>query len=131
MFGSLGSDTGGSIRLPASMNGLFDLKPTYGRVSRSGCFPRAISLDCVGPLARSAHDCALLLEAVAGWDAQDPSSRAAPVPGYSRRQKSADAGTRVAVIATFVDYDAQVQAAFTNFPVDVGFKLMVWYDSYV
>lgn len=114
VFGSLGSDTGGSIRLPASMNGLFGLKPTYGRVSRAGCFPRALSLDCVGPLARSAHDCAFLLEAIAGWDAQDPSSLSAPVPQYSRRLVSAGGGSRVAVIATFVDYDVQVQEAFTR-----------------
>jgi len=76
VFGSLGSDTGGSIRLPGSMNGLFALKPTYGRVSRAGCFPRAFSLDCVGPLARTAEDCALLLQAVAGADPADPSAAA-------------------------------------------------------
>lgn len=74
---------GGSIRLPDSMSGLFALKPTYGRVSRAGCFPRAFSLDCVGPLARTAHDRALLLESGSGADAHDPSAAAAPVPPSS------------------------------------------------
>lgn len=115
VFGSLGSDTGGSIRLPGSMNGLFALKPTYGRVSRTGCFPRAFSLDCVGPLARSAHDCALLLEAVAGADADDPSSAAAPVPAYSSAMASGAAGSRLAVMAMPVDYESQVQGAFDRF----------------
>ena len=85
VHGSLGSDAGGSIRLPASMQGLFGLKPTYGRVSRSGCFPRAFSLECVGPLARTARDCALLLQAIAGHDAADATSLHAPVPDYWRR----------------------------------------------
>lgn len=115
VFGSLGSDTGGSIRLPGSMNGLFALKPTYGRVSRAGCFPRAFSLDCVGPLARSAHDCALLLQAVAGADPADPSAAPAPVPAYSRLLDSGATGSRLAVIAMPVDYDPQILRAFAGF----------------
>ncbi len=115
VFGSLGSDTGGSIRLPGSMNGLFALKPTYGRVSRAGCFPRAFSLDCVGPLARSAHDCALLLQAVAGADPADPSAAPAPVPAYPVLLQSGAAGSRLAVIAMPVDYDPQVLRAFADF----------------
>ena len=115
VFGSLGSDTGGSIRLPGSMNGLFALKPTYGRVSRDGCFPRAFSLDCVGPLARSAPDCALLLQAVAGFDARDPSSSPAAVATYLRALDTGGAGTRLAVIDMPVDYDPQVQRAFDRF----------------
>lgn len=115
VFGSLGSDTGGSIRLPASMNGLFGLKPTYGRVSRAGCFPRAFSLDCVGPLARSAEDCALLLQVIAGLDARDPSTLAAPVPEYARWLDSAGTSSRTAVLVTPVEYDTQVQDAFAAF----------------
>jgi aspartyl-tRNA(Asn)/glutamyl-tRNA(Gln) amidotransferase subunit A len=114
VFGSLGSDTGGSIRLPGSMNGLFALKPTYGRVPRTGCFPRAFSLDCVGPLARTAEDCALVLEAVAGVDAQDASSLAAPVPPYAQALAVADRGTRVAVLAMDTEYDPQVAAALAR-----------------
>jgi len=98
VFASLGSDTGGSIRIPASVQGLFGLKPTYGRISREGCFPRAFSLDCPGPLARTAEDCALLLEAVAGYDEQEPSTLNAAVPLYSALLDSAAEHSRVAVM---------------------------------
>jgi len=112
VFGSLGSDTGGSIRLPASMNGLFGLKPTYGRVPRTGCFPRAFSLDCVGPLARSAQDCAILLRAVAGVHADDPSSIDAPVPDYPCALASGAPGSRVAVIDTGIAYHTDISSGF-------------------
>ncbi len=98
IFASLGSDTGGSIRLPASAHGLFGLKPTYGRISRSGCFPRAYSLDCAGPLARTAEDCAIVLQAVAGRDPDDPSSLDVPVPRYRDMLDSAADRSRVAVL---------------------------------
>ncbi len=99
VFGALGSDTGGSIRLPAAMQGLFGLKPTYGRVSRAGCFPRAHSLDCVGPMTRTAEDAALMLAALAGPDARDPTALDAPVPDYAARLGSAADGTRLAMLA--------------------------------
>ena len=98
VFASLGSDTGGSIRLPASVHGLYGLKPTYGRISRSGCFPRAFSLDCAGPLARTAEDCAMVLQAVAGHDPSDPSTLNAPVPDYRALLDVAAEGSRVAVL---------------------------------
>ncbi len=78
----LGSDTGGSIRIPASACGCVGLKPSYGRVSRAGAFPLAWSLDHVGPLTTSAEDAALLLSVLAGWDARDPASSREPVPDY-------------------------------------------------
>ena len=81
-FGALGSDTGASIRLPAAYNGVVGLKPTYGRVSRYGAMPRSWSLDHVGPLARTARDCALILQVVAGPDPSDPTASALPVPDY-------------------------------------------------
>lgn len=117
VFGSVGSDTGGSIRLPASMNGLFGLKPTYGRVSRAGCFPRAFSLDCVGPLARSAQDCAYVLQAVAGKDSSDPTTLNAPVPDYIAGLDSMAIGSRVAVldVSAIMDCDPQIDSAFTDF----------------
>jgi aspartyl-tRNA(Asn)/glutamyl-tRNA(Gln) amidotransferase subunit A len=114
-FGSLGSDTGGSIRLPASMNGLFGLKPTYGRVSRAGCVPRAFSLDCVGPLARSARDCAVVLHATAGRDPRDPSSADAPVPDYPSLIETAGERSRVAVLDTGVPLDTEIGALFDRF----------------
>ncbi|WP_427183303.1 amidase [Bordetella bronchialis] len=111
VFGSLGSDTGGSIRLPASMNGIYGLKPTYGLVSRQGCFPRAWSLDCIGPLARSPLDCGLLLQAVAGHDADDSSSLDAPVPDYAATIGGGAAGTRVALLDGLDPYDDAIAAA--------------------
>lgn len=71
---ALGSDTSGSIRIPAAMCGVVGLKPTYGLVSRHGCFPEAWTLDHVGPLAGCVHDAAILLDAISGWDARDRAS---------------------------------------------------------
>src|SRR5579859_4130641 len=74
VFGALGSDTGGSIRLPASICGVTGLKTTYGRVSRAGAMPLSFSLDTVGPLTRSARDAARFLKVIAGHDPKDPTS---------------------------------------------------------
>ncbi len=81
-FGSLGTDTTGSIRYPAAANGVTGLKPTWGRVSRYGVFPLAESLDHVGPITRSAADAGAILAVIAGHDANDPTSLIAPVPDY-------------------------------------------------
>jgi len=115
VFGSIGSDTGGSIRLPASMNGLFGMKPTYGRVSRAGCFPRAFSLDCAGPLTRSAEDCAVLLRAIAGRDGRDPSSLDVPVPDYVAALGRAHAGSRIAVLGGMGEFHPDVAQALAVF----------------
>jgi aspartyl-tRNA(Asn)/glutamyl-tRNA(Gln) amidotransferase subunit A len=84
-FGALGSDTGGSVRLPASLCGVTGLKVTYGRVSRAGAMPLSYSMDTIGPLARTALDCALMLQALAGPDPRDPTTPAQPVPDYVAR----------------------------------------------
>lgn len=81
-YGSLGSDTGGSIRFPSAANGVTGLKPTWGRVSRYGVFELAATLDHVGPMARSAADAAALLGAIAGADPNDPTASQEPVPNY-------------------------------------------------
>jgi aspartyl-tRNA(Asn)/glutamyl-tRNA(Gln) amidotransferase subunit A len=95
--GGLGSDTGASIRAPASFCGVVGLKPTYSRVSRAGVLPLAWSLDHVGPLARSVADCALLLQAIAGPDPRDPSSSQVPVPDFSSGLSQGVGGLRLGV----------------------------------
>jgi aspartyl-tRNA(Asn)/glutamyl-tRNA(Gln) amidotransferase subunit A len=80
---SLGSDTGGSIRLPSALCNLVGLKPTYGRVSRAGAMPLSWTMDHVGPMARTAAEAALVLEVMAGQDSADQSSSARPVPQFS------------------------------------------------
>ena len=79
-FGSLGSDTGGSIRFPAAACGIVGIKPTWGRVSRYGVLALAESMDHVGPMTRSVADAAIMLEAIAGYDPNDPTSLPDPVP---------------------------------------------------
>jgi aspartyl-tRNA(Asn)/glutamyl-tRNA(Gln) amidotransferase subunit A len=94
---TLGSDTGGSIRVPAALCGITGIKPTYGRVSRAGAMPLSFSLDHVGPLARSAEDLALLLEVIAGHDPRDPSTSRRPVPRWHAALGPGIEGLRVAV----------------------------------
>ncbi len=94
---SLGTDTGGSIRLPASYCGVVGLKPTYGRVSRFGVIAFASSLDQVGPITRDVRDAALLLQAIAGKDPRDSTSVDAPVPDYAAALTGDVKGLRVGV----------------------------------
>jgi aspartyl-tRNA(Asn)/glutamyl-tRNA(Gln) amidotransferase subunit A len=82
-FAAVGTDTGGSIRVPASVNGVVGLKPTYGRVSRYGVIPMSPTLDNAGPMARTAEDCALMLGVIAGYDPYDSASGNQPVPDYA------------------------------------------------
>lgn len=94
---AFGSDTGGSIRIPASLCGVVGLKPTYGRVSRYGLLPLAWSMDHAGPLSRSVADAALCLQVIAGADAQDPSTYRERVPHYLRALTPHARGLRVGV----------------------------------
>ena len=96
-FAALGSDTGGSIRLPAHFCGVAGIKPTYGRVSRAGAMPLSFSLDTLGPLARTVEDCALLLGAIAGHDAADSTSSHQPVPDYAAALERPVKGLRIGV----------------------------------
>jgi aspartyl-tRNA(Asn)/glutamyl-tRNA(Gln) amidotransferase subunit A len=99
--GALGSDTGGSIRIPSSLCGLTGIKPTYGRVSRAGVLPLAWSLDHVGPMCRSAADCALMLGAMAGYDPRDPSTSVLPVPDYAAALTGQVKGLRIGLLGRF------------------------------
>jgi aspartyl-tRNA(Asn)/glutamyl-tRNA(Gln) amidotransferase subunit A len=94
---TLGTDTGGSIRQPASLCGVTGIKPTYGRVSRYGVVAFASSLDQVGPLGRSALDCALMLEAIAGHDPRDATSLPVPVPRYREATGESARGLSIGV----------------------------------
>ena len=100
-FGSLGSDTLGSIRFPSAMNGLTGLKPTWGRVSRAGVFPLAESLDHIGPMTRSAADAAAILGAIAGSDADDPTALQAAVPDYLAGIDDGVRGLRIGIDSSF------------------------------
>jgi len=99
--GTLGSDTGGSIRIPSALCGITGIKPTYGRVSRAGVLPLAWSMDHVGPMCRSAADCALMLNAIAGYDPRDPSTSVLPVPDYTGALSGDVKGLRVGVLRSF------------------------------
>jgi aspartyl-tRNA(Asn)/glutamyl-tRNA(Gln) amidotransferase subunit A len=102
--GALGSDTGGSIRIPSALCGITGLKPSYGRVSRAGVLPLAWSLDHVGPMCRTAADCALMLGVMAGYDPRDPTTSVLPVPDYMAALTGAVKGLRVGLLrASFME----------------------------
>ncbi|MFN8591938.1 MAG: amidase [Thermomicrobiales bacterium] len=104
-FGAIGTDTGGSIRIPAAVNGIVGLKPTYGRVSRYGVVPLGTSLDHVGPLTRTVADCAIILQATAGYDAADGGSVDVPVADYLAGLEDGVAGLTIGVERPFFFYD--------------------------
>src|SRR5262249_53580264 len=98
---ALGSDTGGSIRIPAALCGITGLKPTYGRVSRAGVLPLAWSMDHVGPMTRTVGDAALLLRVMAGYDPADASTSGLPVPDYLAALGGEVKGLRVGLLRGF------------------------------
>lgn len=98
---SLGSDSGGSIRIPSAVCGVVGLKPTYGRVSRHGAIPLAWSLDHVGPIAKTVEDTAIVLSAIAGQDSEDPSSSSRPVPDYRKEMQDDIRGLRMGIPRQF------------------------------
>ena len=112
-YGTLASDTGGSIRLPSACCGVVGIKPTWGRVSRHGVFPLAESLDHVGPMARTAADAAALLQAIAGFDPADPTASPLGVPDYLGGIAGGIAGLAVGVDWSFLERhaDAEVMAS--------------------
>lgn len=107
---ALGTDTGGSVRNPASMCGIVGMKPTYGRVSRRGVLPLSYSLDHVGPMTRTVTDNALLLNVISGHDSRDPGSSRGPVPDFSAALEDGVEGLRIGVIRRFYDGDMEADA---------------------
>ena len=112
-YGSLGSDTGGSIRFPSAACGTVGIKPTWGRVSRYGVLALAESLDHVGPMTRSASDAGVMLQAIAGHDPNDPTSLTAPVPNMLQGLDRGVRGVRIGVDERYIgdDVDSELAAA--------------------
>jgi aspartyl-tRNA(Asn)/glutamyl-tRNA(Gln) amidotransferase subunit A len=111
----MGSDTGGSIRIPGALCGLVGFKPTYGRLSRYGITVLAWSQDHPGPMARTVEDCALVMNAVAGYDPNDPTSVNLPVPDYTKALTGQIKGLRVGVVKEFFEV-----------PIETKVKEIVW-----
>lgn len=103
--GALGSDTGGSVRIPAAMCGTVGLKPTYGLVSRYGVIPNSFTFDHCGPLTWTVEDCAIMLQAIVGFDARDPGSVDRPVADYRAALTSDIRGLRIGVVRHFWEED--------------------------
>lgn len=121
-FGALGTDTGGSIRVPASINNLVGMKASFGRVSIYGVVPVAWSLDHVGPMTRTVKDNALLLGGMAGYDPNDPTSAWQPLPDFCADLEAGAAGLRIGVERDYFFYDglndeirAAVEAVITEY----------------
>jgi aspartyl-tRNA(Asn)/glutamyl-tRNA(Gln) amidotransferase subunit A len=124
MLGGIGTDTGGSIRGPAALCGIAGLKPTYGLVSRHGVAPAAYSLDHIGPMAWTAEDCALMLQALAGHDPRDPASAQRPVPDYTALLGRGIKGMKIGVIRHFHETDHPVGAA-TRRGIEEGIAVLL------
>ena len=103
---ALGSDTGGSIRGPASFCGITGFMPTYGLVSRYGVIPNSFTFDHCGPMARTVEDCALLLQALAGYDPRDSGSIEQPIPDYRAALAGNIKGLRIGVLRHYWEEDA-------------------------
>jgi aspartyl-tRNA(Asn)/glutamyl-tRNA(Gln) amidotransferase subunit A len=111
---ALGSDTGGSIRLPAAYCGIAGLKPTYGLVSRRGVYPNSFTFDHAGPMAWTAEDCAIILQAIAGHDPRDPGSANQPIPDYRAALTRDLKGLRLGVVRHFHEEDIQTDIAVVH-----------------
>jgi len=121
-FGALGSDTGGSIRQPAAHCSIVGFKPTYGRVSTRGVIPLSWSLDHMGPMARTVTDAAVILQAIAGYDPDDPASVDVPIPDYSAASRRNLSSMRVGVPREFfyADLDLEVESLVNAALLELG-----------
>ena len=127
---ALGTDTGGSVRHPASACGIAGLKPTYGLVSRRGVFPLSFTLDHVGPMARNVADAAALLDVIAGFDAADPGSTATRQSGFASQIGRPIAGLRVGFVRKFhSEAHPEVSAALEGVAADLASQGAVIRDT--
>jgi aspartyl-tRNA(Asn)/glutamyl-tRNA(Gln) amidotransferase subunit A len=112
-YGAIGTDTAGSVREPAALCGIVGLKPTYGRVSVRGVIPLSLSLDHVGPIARTVADAAVMLQAIAGYDANDANSVDMPVPDYLKSLNDGSKPAKIGIPRKFFyeDLDPEIAAA--------------------
>jgi aspartyl-tRNA(Asn)/glutamyl-tRNA(Gln) amidotransferase subunit A len=128
-FGAVGTDTGGSIRLPSAVNGIVGLRPSYGRVSNHGVVPLAWSMDTVGPMARTVEDCALMFGVMAGFDAKDAGSARRACDDYMRGLAGGCKGLRIGIVPGYFFEHLQapvregVKAALAAF-IDLGAQLV-------
>ena len=106
-YGALGTDTGGSIRLPSAINGIVGIRPTIGRVSNHGVIPLAWSMDTVGPMARSVEDCALMFNVIAGHDPKDEASALEPVADYTADLARGVKGLRIGIVPGYFFHHLQ------------------------
>ena len=111
---ALGSDTGGSVRNPASNCGIVGMKPTYGRVSRHGVVPLAFSLDTIGPMTRTVSENAHLLNVIAGFDKADPASAEVPTPDFANNLDAGVEGLKLGVVRHFYTHDLEADAGVTQ-----------------
>jgi aspartyl-tRNA(Asn)/glutamyl-tRNA(Gln) amidotransferase subunit A len=118
--GATGSDTGGSIRAPAGFCGIAGIKPSFGLCSRAGVLPLAHSLDTTGPMARTAEDCALLLQAMAGHDPEDPASANRPTPDLLRGLDDGVRGLRIGLVRHWFEEDCTVAPAVSGAVLGAG-----------
>jgi len=114
-YGALGTDTGGSIRLPSAINGIVGIRPTIGRVSNAGIVPLAWSMDTVGPMARTVEDCALMFNVIAGYDPRDLSSTTIPTVNYTADLNHGVQGLRIGIVSDYFFHHLQA-------PVDDAVK---------
>jgi len=128
-FGAIGTDTGGSIRLPSAVNGIVGLRPTYGRVSNHGVVPLAWSMDTVGPMTRTVEDCALMFGAIAGFDPKDAGSAPRACDDYLQALGGGCRGLRIGIVPGYFFEHLQapvhdaVKEALATF-VDLGAELV-------
>lgn len=106
-YGAIGTDTGGSVRLPSAINGIVGIRPTYGRVSNHGIIPLAWSMDTAGPMTRTVEDCALMLGAIAGHDPKDPTTARQPVADYLAGLGEDIRGLRIGIVPGYFFHHLQ------------------------